>query len=281
MSSESVYFDTSVFNHIQKHWISSEDRIQLFSAIESGKLSVPLSQLCLEEAFCTYETDPKVAKEIILHILSLSDWRKLLKHPKDHLVNDITCYAHAQKNILPYENNDGNLQYLPSLLGPTPHYRDLIKDIKEEKDNFRASIERAREKVLPIASQYKGKTSPSFTIYWDGLSEKFAEDLAERTGLLEECRKRGIKGLLEVRSVRLHVGASLSYIYSLNHEKTEPHLGDSRDLLHAVSAAAVETFVTGDATLARILNRIPIDGLQVLKIQDFLNKFFGSSHGKR
>jgi hypothetical protein len=32
--------------------------------------------------------------------------------------------------------------------------------------------------------------------------------------------------------------------------------------------------VTGDATLARILKRIPIDGLQVLKLQDFLKIFF-------
>jgi hypothetical protein len=51
---------------------------------------------------CTYETDHELAKGIVLHILALSNWRKLIKYPKDNLINDI----------------------------------------KEEKDNFRASIEK-------------------------------------------------------------------------------------------------------------------------------------------
>jgi hypothetical protein len=111
----------------------------------------------------------------------------------------------------------------------------------------------------------------SFAEFFEQGSGNVAESFAQRAGVLEACKQRGIEGLLRIKSVRMGVGAALSLIYEQMFEGWSPKISDSRDLQHAVSAAAVaQTFVTNDKRLRDSLSRIPIDGFTVIDLQGFL-----------
>ena len=123
---------------------------------------------------------------------------------------------------------------------------------------------------LPVAMQLKHKVN-GFNDYWEH-AQLFAGDFAKRTGVMEECETRGIKGLLEIRTVRLAIGALLSYIYAQNFEGWTPKIGDSRDLQHAVTASAADIFVTHDSKLAKLIKRIPIANFEVCNLHELLDK---------
>src|SRR5262249_41770907 len=94
----------------------------------------------------------------------------------------------------------------------------------------------------------------------------WAEDYAAPTGVLGECRKRGLEGLLRVRAVRLVVGMTLSLIYSQVFEGRAPKYSDGYDLWHAIQASTSDVFVTRADRFFGHLNRIPgITGLGVVK----------------
>ena len=53
-----------------------------------------------------------------------------------------------------------------------------------------------------------------FEDFFEGGALGWAEDYAVPTGVVDECRKRGLEGLLQVRAMRLVVGMTMSLIYS-------------------------------------------------------------------
>lgn len=81
---------------------------------------------------------------------------------------------------------------------------------------------------------------------------------AQSYGVAEECKWRGLSNLLKIPSVRAMVGAGMSFIYRTAVEKKSPKASDSRDLQHAVcAAAAADVFVTHDDKLSLLLHRVP------------------------
>ena len=113
----------------------------------------------------------------------------------------------------------------------------------------------------------------TFEEYWQQGAIKGAEDVAQRVGVLDECRTRGIEGLLEIPSVRMAVGSALSLIFAQAREKSAQaeRPQDSRDLQHAVMAASRATvFVTDDGKLLRLVKRVPMSRFEAVKLPDFL-----------
>ena len=145
----------------------------------------------------------------------------------------------------------------------------IVEAIKKQKEVFNADMREVREKVLSLNK--KGELrAPHLDFYgfWEAFADEFAERLAKHIGVLYTCQKRGINGLLEVRSVRLCVGANLSLVYAQIFEKCAPDKGDPKDMHHAILASAADTFVTCDGKLAKRLSRIPIEGIEDFEVMD-------------
>ena len=70
------------------------------------------------------------------------------------------------------------------------------------------------------------------------------------------------------------VGLGMSLIYRTAVERKTPKGSASRDLQHAVCAAATaDCFVTHDEELALLLDRVPIKGFRVMRLSVLLDNF--------
>jgi hypothetical protein len=97
------------------------------------------------------------------------------------------------------------------------------------------------------------------------------ERLAQRAGVLDACRERGIEGLLKVRSVGAAVGTALSLAYGETFEGWVNTSDDSVDVLHVPAAAATaEIFVTNNQRMHLAIGRLAFDGLRVMNLAEFL-----------
>lgn len=273
---KTAYFDTNVFDHIHKRiGVTDSDLMALRSAVKAGKVSIPFSILNIEETGSALGSNPALAIQELRLILELADRGKLLKPPDQLLRDDICGYARGGVSSEPFVVDSVIQSGLQALENPSQQdISELLvvaKEVQKQKEEFMAGMREAREKVLPHVKKLQG-WNPRFEDYWERLAERFAEGFAEHVGLLEPCTNRGIEGLLELRSVRLCVGASLSLAYAETFEGRTPKIGDSRDLQHAVLAAAAETFVTQDGNFARLLTRIPIKDFQVVDLHGLLER---------
>lgn len=272
---KTVYCDTNVFDRIHKRLgVTDSDLHALKAAAKKAHLSILLSVLNIEEVLAAIRADPTLAIRELWLILELADWRRILKPPDILVMDDVTAYAHGAVVPQPFLDNDDPLRVgLQTLRNPTQRDIDelmpLLDESREQREDFRSGMRAAREQVLPYAKKLSG-WQPPFDDYWAKLAPKFAEAFAERAGLIEDCRALGITGLLDLRSARMAVGAGLSLAYAETFEDRTPKMGDSRDQQHAVLASAADVFVTQDRQFASLLRRIPIDRLQILDLNGFL-----------
>lgn len=273
---KTAYFDTNVFDHIHKRiGVTESDLTKLRSLIMSGRLSVLLSILNLEETVSLLNSYPELAIAELQLILCLTDWQKLLKPPNLLLSDDIKSYARGEVPCQPFIEDSVIQLNLHRLLNPSQQditeLLEVMRVTQKQKEDFKARMREARESVLFQAKKLKGLRT-NFDNYWARLSDKFAEGLAEHEGVLNECKKRGIIGLLEIKSVKLWAGASLSLTYAQTFEGRAPKMGDSRDIMHVVLASAAHLFVTHDEGLAKSLVRIPIQGFDVVDLRGLLER---------
>jgi hypothetical protein len=110
----------------------------------------------------------------------------------------------------------------------------------------------------------KERQALTFEAFWERAAIDWAGALADRVGLGAECRARGLEGLLQVRAVRLAVGAGTSLVFSQVVEGREPQRTDGYDQLHAVMGSVANVFVTRDERLAGLLRRVPVDSFLVV-----------------
>ena len=269
-----VYFDTNVFDHIYKRiGVSESDLSSLYSAVKTGKISVLLSIANLEETVSALASCPNLAKEELRLIIDLTDGQKLLKETPELLSDDIKSYARAGLSSQPF-TVDTELQekLLRTLQNPNrAEFLGIVEAIKKQKDEFNVDMREVRKKVLYLYKKGKFRTPHlSFDDFWETFADEFAERLAKHIGVLDTCKKRSIKGLLEVRSVRLCVGANLSLSYAQIFEKCAPDRGDPKDMHHAILASAADTFVTCDGKLAKRLSRISIEDFEVMDLNGLI-----------
>jgi hypothetical protein len=273
-----VYLDTNVFDHLYKKiGCTSVDIANLRKKIYGRELSLPLSIHTLEEILLDRRARPELLVAKVKLTLSLGNFRRMVKPCDQLLTDDIRAYAATGAADRPFI--DANLQNIISdgigeLIETDGEELDedliaALEETKRRKENFRAAMRAMLESVRELTKS----AGTSFAEYFDLGAQTFVERVIERRGLLSECKRRGIDGLLQIRSVRMMVGETLSYLYGLTFEERSASLGDSIDMLHTVSAAAVaETFVTDDATLRRLVARVPLEGFEVLDLPGFLQR---------
>jgi hypothetical protein len=274
-----AYLDTDVFDHLYKKiGCTSADIANLRKKIYGRALSLPLSIHTLEEILLDRRARPELLVAKIKLTLSLGNFRRMVKPCDQLLADDLRAYAATGEAARPFI--DANLQNTIS-----DGIGELIEtDGEELDDDLIAALEQAsrhKERFLPVMRDAQSDNQKmaeaaagqvNFDQYFEAMAPPVAQGLADRAGVLEECEGRGIKGLLNIRSVRMQIGVTLSFDYAASFEELEPKF-DSRDLLHAASAAAVaETFVTDDAQLRRIVARVPLEDFEVLDLPTFLQR---------
>ena len=125
--------------------------------------------------------------------------------------------------------------------------REIAKETQEENQKRKKSNEDLFGKIWPLAKEEKAQGShQTFEDYWKEHSTHVAEQFADLHGLLAECQKEGIEGLLRLTAMRTLTMGMLSQGYANTYEKTTISRGDMSDLQHAVYASTVGMLVTHD-----------------------------------
>jgi hypothetical protein len=150
----------------------------------------------------------------------------------------------------------------------------VVHEDKEQKSTFHDGVKKARaETETDLEDLRKRNEIPPFEEYFANGAEEFARAFARTFSVAHECERRGIDKLLKIPSVFTMTAAGMSFIYRTAVEKRAVRGSDSRDLHHAVCAAAsADIFVTHDADLTILLNRIPGKCFRVLRLHELLDE---------
>lgn len=100
------------------------------------------------------------------------------------------------------------------------------------------ALERTRAELRRRTYSREERQTFTFEIYWTEAAPSWAEGFADRAGMGDACRARGLDGLLDVLPVRLAVGAALSLVFSQVRGELQPDPNDGYDLWHANRAPA-------------------------------------------
>jgi hypothetical protein len=294
-----TYFDMNVFNDLyeKRSGITEQHVKALRAAIRAGKIFIPLSAHICDEMLSDSESHTNRATEKLGFILSLVDQHRMAKAVEQLLYDDIWCYAQGQALSSPFMGDVETLEILSNLRslsnptheGVSDHLADAC-EVRKQKRDFVDEITQARAQVHVELSGIR-QQPPSFDSYRRSSPERVIEDLVNsaliscwarrqevdkrrsHVGALDACRRRGLMGMLDIRSVRMYVGLYHSYVYAQTYERGGPQRGDSWDMKHAIVAAATsDVFVTHDGTLTALLARVPITGFKVVTLHDLLGQ---------
>lgn len=273
-----VYFDTNVFDHLERLiGVTAWDVYRVKRAVKHECIRVVLSYLNIEETLFLVSLEPKKAEARVKLIFELSDKHLVVRGHHQTVRDDIRSYADGVPIKPSYESltpwMESELWRLVAPVGrDTKTLKSLVDQTRRIKEEYHDFMIKGKKKLKPMALSI-GSKRYSFVTYWKNNNGWLTEGLAKRAGVLRKVKRRGVDGLLKVKSVAMVVGANLSLLYSHHYENRAPHSGDSRDILHAIAASGADVFVTNDKKLQAVLSRIPVDGFQVMNLQDFVNAF--------
>lgn len=271
-----VYFDTNVFDHLEKlSGVTAWDVFRVKRAVKLGYIRLVLSYLNIEETLFIVSSRPKRAEAQVGLIFELADKHLVARGHQLIINNDIRAYAEGVPLQSPYESLTAWMESeIWRLVAPVGSDINELKSVVDEtcriKKEYQDFMVKGRKMLKPMADSI-GPRRYTFESYWKANNGWLAEGLAKRARVLVKVKRRGVDGLLKVKSVALAVGANLSLLYSHHFENRTPASGDSRDILHVIAASSADIFVTNDKRLETALSRIPVDGFQVMNLQVFLN----------
>jgi hypothetical protein len=264
-----AYFDTQAFNRIYgKIGCTGADIANLRKAIYGRQLSIRPSLHTLEEILLGRKVSPQAYAAQIKLTLSLASARALIKPCHQLLLDDIRSYAARGEAERPFLHGDVQnivADGIAALIESDGEDLDedfvgVLEDARKQKQEFQALIEHMFDELAAAYPMSERSGGP-----WDldRIAAPAVEQLARGAGALDGCRQRGIDGVLKMKSVRMTFGVVLTGI------REKP--ASSAAMHHAVSAAAVaETFVSDDAGNHELLARVPLNGLTISRLSDFL-----------
>lgn len=285
-----VYFDTNVFD--PKHGLLESQENLLHNAFAAGVFRAVCSIDCFVEPLLVFESgsdeDRKKTAIQIQRILRWCDLRRIVKPADRLLTDDIVSYAdtgHPAGAFL----EDVELRAIISAFrqwnpAKSPGKRDwqsIIRDAGNERDQFQSQMAEMLEELRRRIATGHDTISETFDKHWTKermlVAETFvnlAASYAGQADVLESCKKYGVDGLLDIRSVHLAVLATLSLMYSQlsndGHQTRDSRPSDAADIRHAISASAADVFVTNDHRLQKQLSGVPVKDFQVLHLSSFL-----------
>jgi len=206
-----VYLDTNIYNDIERAAVPADDVRDFRAAVASGELVVRGSIVDLEESLGLWKED-RAAAQRRLHIFrELAGFDRLLNQPSDLLEGAIQAYAAGASMPSPLLPRRERLQVAASLeriaAGDAKLDRivdEILAGVRAQKESVQAGMNAGREKVVAeLNSKYRPDElrAVQFEGFFEGGALGWAEDYAAPTGVVDECRKRGLEGLLQVRAV--------------------------------------------------------------------------------
>jgi hypothetical protein len=263
-----VYFDTNVYTHIYSNaGLSRPDLQKLEDGVASGRLCIITSDLVFDETISAVLSNQAEAMGRIQLIQKLA--RKVVQ-PNIDFTGVVTAYAIGRK--VPKVRFE-SLQKINRFIGILPP--DGLQSIATEAQlTVQRRYEHVREvyktKIFPEGIYVSPDEVPTFPEYWVSEAEAYVRQLAEMCGVSDQCMARGLKGLLEIRPVRIATLCALSYTYANLFEGRQHKRGDLRDMQHALLSSPTEALISQDRTFRRVLNRIQIPDYAVMSLQELL-----------
>jgi hypothetical protein len=272
-----AYLDTNAFDHIYKKiGCTGTDIANLRKAIYGRQLSIRLSVHTLEEILLGRKVSPQALAAQIKLTLSLASSRTLVKSCDQLLLDDIRAYATRGEADRPFLRGDMQNAVADGIAALIESDGEELEDdflavldqARQEKQHFFAALEQARQEAEAISSRPSEWTG--FEQYFDAAVLPALKTLAERAGVANPCRERGLDGLLKIKSVQASLGAVLALSYA---QMTNSWVANSTMLHHGVSAAAVaETFVSDTVAVRELLMHVPINGFNLTTLPEFLKQ---------
>jgi hypothetical protein len=271
---KTVYFDTNVYRHIHKFedGITEADVRKLKALIRADKVRILLSTQVVEETISAVPSVPKEALARLRLMRALAKRKRIIKY-HTQFTQGVLAYAKGEK--------------LHSLfIAPPPMFRRILKrpnldELREIAAETKASIQEHHnkisaifvEKIEPLAGPIrKQKQQPTFQDYWTEMAIHYIEELAKRTGVLDECKNQGLEGLLKIRCFHIATLGQLSLLYANMYEGRKPKFSDSRDLQHVLLSSATDALITNDSNLRRIMTRMSVDDYAVMSFKEMMNR---------
>ena len=273
-----VYFDTTVYDDIAKGDVAAEDIESVRRLATRGAIRAYPSLMNVEELLGQWDSERGEALRRIKILRDLVGFDNMLKQPRDLLDEAINAYA--QWGITPpvtlaRHHRDIVARNLDELLRgiAKTNVSNIVADVRALKDGFRRAMTETRDRVL---TELKWESRPieerravTFDQFFRNESQPWAEAFADGIGAGDACRRRGLDGLLNVRTVRICVGAQMSLVHSLvfgdGLQSRHSGWGEDYDLWHGLTASVAEIFVTGDHRLAQHLRRVPVANFVVVE----------------
>jgi hypothetical protein len=273
-----AYLDTNVFDHLYKKiGCTSANIAELRKLIYGRGLSMPIGIHVLEEILLNRRASPQELVARVKLTLSLASIRRMVKPCDQLLADDIRSYAATGQPYRPLVSaqiQNAITQGIAELIESdgeefSEEIAEALEETKQRRERFLQAMRVSRQQIAALVETLPARIS--FADYFQRAAGMTVERFAQRAGVLEACRERGIAGLLTIRSVRAAVGTAQSLAYGQIFEGWAPVADDSFDFLHVPSAAAsAEIFVTNDGRLRAALERVALDDLRVMNLAEFL-----------
>ena len=275
-----VYFDTSVYDRLEKKLVPSDEVEALTAAVHRGEINVYFGFPDAEELLGQWDNEfgrPATKRRLQIAAGLTGGFKWVLKPPNDLLAQAIRAYAEGLPEPSPMVSALTGLQAAALLRwaangsADNEHIDTLIADmlakVRAAKTKFQEPMkigEHGWKVARRLVLRWIDPENPRFEDLWRLSAGYWAMEFAKKLGLADACGRRGVADLLEVRSVKVVVGAGISLAYSAVVQGRRYQRNDAYDLWHAVSAAAADVFVTFDGPLKEALDRVPITGFSVL-----------------
>lgn len=271
-----AYLATDAFDHLYRRvGCTAADIAALRKAIYGRALSIPLSLQTLEEIFLASDATARMRSAQMRMLLSISSPRRLVKPADDLLMDDLRSFAAGGQAASPIQRGDVQNAVSAGISAL------LESDGDEMDEDFVEALEaarRQRESLAAALAELPGAGGPAaaeggFGEYFRQCAPGVAEALAERAGVAERCRERGLGELLGIKSVRMWTGAVLSLGWARATENRSPSSEEVSDAMHAVlAAAAAGTLVTDNDRLRTLSTSANVEDFEAIDLKALLAK---------
>jgi hypothetical protein len=274
----SVYFDTNVYDWIDKGRSPSLELEALRLAFNDGRLVGHLGIPVIEELVGQWQTDRMAVVRKLVLVRDLIGFTKILKPANTLLEEAIRAYATgapSPSEFLSEDQHDRAVDLFRGIFAGDAGVDAMISKIVCAGESLkqtaldqwirsRAEVHTGFDPKLVEAGHPQRKN-----IRWWLKSEELAyvEGLIRPLGIDLEIQRRELQGLLELKPVRAYVNALAAYVFAITVGKERqpraPRWGDGYDMWQIISASTADTFVTYDDRLVDLLNRLPVNGFRI------------------
>ena len=273
-----AYFDTNVFDNLVKkvNGVTEADEEQLRASVSSSRITVVVGHTNIRETLSALDSRPDIAREQLDLIAKLADRDRFVRLHSIVLEDDVRHFAfNGERANTPFEKDASQIFAKVRLVVEGrigfSELEAVIAEDHEQKKAFHDGVKRSNAEIAEQLEDFKRANGiPSFTDFLSDGMEAQVRAFVESFNVAEDCKRRGLDKLANIPSVRTLVSLGMSFMYRTAVEKKSSKSSMSRDIHHAVSAAAsADVLVTHDRELSYLLNRIP-KGIRAVTLRELL-----------